>query len=177
MTFGRLKPHKPARPDVVSRAVKQKGSKCKAPSGKQALQTKKGNQTRRGRPPRRGTSKRQTRQSARSRPVAEGPEEGGLGMLVAAAEQESPSLEVGVQKCLTQNCCRSLFCVAGVCHRSDAHVFYLHLWCCNATFWQCTWRNHSTLWKESQQQLSTGILVQSPLFTSSLQYVYSLSAG
>lgn len=88
MTSGRLKPHKPARPDVVPRALKQKGSKRKAPSGKQASQTKKGGQTRRGRPPGRGTSKRQTRQSARSRPVAEGPEESGLGMLVAAAEQD-----------------------------------------------------------------------------------------
>ena len=29
--------------------------------------------------------------------MAEGPEESGLGMLVAAAEQELPSLEVGVQ--------------------------------------------------------------------------------
>ena len=45
VTFGRLKPHKSARPDVVLRAVKQKGFKLKAPSGKQALQTKKGGQT------------------------------------------------------------------------------------------------------------------------------------
>ena len=99
VTSGRQKPHKPARPDVLPRALKQKGSKRKAPSGKQALQTKKGGQTRRGRPPGRSTSKCQTRQSARSRPVAEGSEESGLGMLVAAAEQELSSLEVGVQKC------------------------------------------------------------------------------
>ena len=171
VTFGRLKPHKSARPDVVPRAVKQKGFKLRAPSVKQASQTKKGGQTRRGRPPGRGTSKRQTRQSARCRPVAEGPEESGLGMLVAAAEQELPSLEVGVQKCSAQICCRSLFCVAVVCHRSDAHIFYLHLWCCNATFLRCTWCNHSALWKESQQQLSTGILMQSSLSTLSLQYV------
>ena len=40
--------------------------------------------------------------------MAEGPEESGLGMLVAAAEQELPSLGAGVQERLTQNCCRSL---------------------------------------------------------------------
>ena len=108
VTSGRQKPHKPARPDVVPRAIKQNGAKRKAPSGKQASKSGKGGQTRRGRPPGRGTSQRQTRQSVRSKPVAEGPEESGLGMLVAAAEQELPSSEVGVQKCPIQNCCRSL---------------------------------------------------------------------
>lgn len=66
-----------------------------------------------------------------------GPEESGLGMLLAAAEQELPSSEVGVQKCVTQNCCRSLFLCnsCSVCHCSDAHKFYLRL-CCNANFLQ-----------------------------------------
>ena len=94
VTSGRLKSHMPAKPDIVPRALKGKASKCKAPSGKHALHSKKGGQTRRGRPPGCDTSKRQTRPSAKSRPLAEGPEESGLGMLVAAAEQELSSLEV-----------------------------------------------------------------------------------